>query len=161
MDAFWKDIEDKFYQKTVETGNGKGCIEWIGCRKGKSGYGIQVVKWPGGEVKREAAHRLAYMIRHRVTRYDMPSVDENNNKLECSHICHTTLCINAQHIVLEPHTINQDRIHCKNQELCSKNHKPYCLICNLIIRYLLSYRNFASFFILAVRMVIMFNRCLL
>lgn len=141
-------------------GNGKGCIEWTGHRKGNSGYGIQVVKWPGGEEKREAAHRLAYMIRHRVTRYDMPRVDENNNRVECSHICHNTVCVNADHIVLEPHAINQDRLHCKNQGLCSKCHKPYCLICNLLIKMLLSHRNRFSPFVFHIRMVIVLSQSL-
>lgn len=132
MDDFWNDIQQKFNRKTEESGNGKGCIVWTGAKKGKSGYGIQVVNWPGGEEKREAAHRLAYMIRHRMTRYDMPTVDENNNKVECSHICHNKLCVNVNHIVLEPHAINLDRLHCKNQGLCSKCHKPHCIICNIL-----------------------------
>ncbi|CAG2188496.1 unnamed protein product [Mytilus edulis] len=114
--------------KTQGSVNGKGCIEWSGTKKGKSGYGIQVVKWPQGEKKREAAHRVAYMIRHKLTRYDMPRVDENNNTIECSHICHNASCVNVNHLVLEPHAINLDRLHCKNQGLCSKSHKPYCLI---------------------------------
>jgi len=33
MDAFWDGIGGKFIQKTVEMGNGKGCIEWTGCKK--------------------------------------------------------------------------------------------------------------------------------
>lgn len=100
------------------------------------------MKWPGGEEKRETAHRLAYMIKHRLTRYDMPQIDENNNKVECSHICHQTLCVNPEHILIEPHAINQDRLHCKNQGHCSKSHKPHCLICNLINKYSFSDRSF-------------------
>lgn len=142
MDAFWENIGLKFFKKTEVMGNGKGCVEWVGAKKGKSGYGIQVVKWPGGEEKRETAHRLAYMIKHRLTRYDMPQIDENNNKVECSHICHQTLCVNPEHILIEPHAINQDRLHCKNQGHCSKSHKPYCLICNLINKYSFSDRSF-------------------
>ena len=145
MDSFWDDLDRKFFKKSIIMGNEKGCIEWIGAKKGKSGYGILVVKWPEGEEKREAAHRLAYMIKHRITRYDMPSLDENNNKLECSHICHETLCVNVEHIKIETHTINQDRIHCKNQGQCSKNHKPYCLICNLMNR-IKSFSNSFPFF---------------
>ena len=120
-------------KKTLEIGNGKGCIEWTGCKKGKSGYGIHVVKWQGGEVERNTAHRLAYMIRLRITRCDMPREDENNNKIECSHLCHSGLCVNADHIILEPHAINLDQLHWKNQGLCSKAHKPYCMICNIHI----------------------------
>ncbi|VDI29238.1 Hypothetical predicted protein [Mytilus galloprovincialis] len=120
MDAFWDNIGLKYFKKTEVMGNGKGCVEWVGAKKGKSGYGIQVVKWPGGEEKRETAHRLAYMIKHRLTRYDMPQIDENNNKVECSHICHQTLCVNPEHILIEPHAINQDRLHCKNQGIALK-----------------------------------------
>lgn len=129
MEPFWMDIERKFFRKTTQSGNPQGCINWIGYRKGGNGYGVQVVKWPGGDEKREAAHRLAYMIRHRITRYDMPTVDENSNNIECSHICLNNACVNSDHIVLEPHAINQERIHCKLQGHCSKCHKPYCLLC--------------------------------
>ena len=127
--ADWEDIQEKFFKKTRLMGNEKGCIQWVGCKKGGTGYGTQVVKWSKDEEgKKEAAHRLAYMIRHKLTRYDMPRVDQNNNKVECSHICHTKLCVNADHITIEPHAINQERIHCKDQGHCSKCHKPYCLI---------------------------------
>ena len=161
MDFDWDDIEKKFFKKAEIMGNGKGCIEWVGCKKGNTGYGVQVVKWKEGESKREAAHRLAYMIRHRVTRYDMPSHDLNNNKIECSHLCHHTLCVNPDHIVLEPHTINQDRIHCKNQGHCSKSHQPYCLMCKIYKFnriYSTTHRYFPFLCGLAVRMLRVFLR---
>lgn len=131
MDAFWADLEAKFFKKTLESGNGKGCIEWTGAKKGRTGYGLQIVQWPDLGEKREPAHRVAMCIATRQTRKELPDCDINNNKLECSHICHTKLCVNFQHIVREAHTVNLERIHCKNQGLCTRNHTPHCIICNL------------------------------
>ena len=131
--AFFQDLSRKFFEKTTKMGNDQGCILWVGYVD-KYGYGVQNVSWPLpiGR-KKEAAHRVAYMIRHLCSRNDMPRVNPNKEVIECSHLCQNKLCVNAEHIVLETHSINQDRIHCKNQGFCSKGHEPHCLICNLFI----------------------------
>ena len=38
--------------------------------------------------------------------------------LDCSHLCHNTLCCNPDHLVLELRSINNDRNHCKNEMHC-------------------------------------------
>ena len=38
--------------------------------------------------------------------------------LDCSHLCHNTLCCNPDHLVLELRSINNNRNHCKNGMHC-------------------------------------------
>ena len=108
-------------------GNVHGCVAWGGYVD-KSGYGVQKVNWPTEGMKKERAHRLAYMIKHKISRNDMLVRDENSNRIECSHLCHNRLCVNPEHIVLEPHATNLERIHCKGQGICARCHEPYCLL---------------------------------
>lgn len=127
MEDFFQDLDNKFNKKTTKLHNIYGCVAWNGYVD-KLGYGVQNVNWPVEGAKKERAHRLAYMIKHRISRNDMPRLDNNNNKIECSHLCHNKICVNSEHLVLEPHATNQERIHCKGQGICSKSHEPYCLI---------------------------------
>ena len=50
------------------------------------------------------------------------------DELECSHLCGNKCCINAEHLVFEKHDVNQERIHCQNQGMCCKSHRPFCII---------------------------------
>jgi len=52
---------------------------------------------------------------------DVMSVD---GALEVSHLCHEPLCINAEHLSLESHSCNTDRLRCVNRGLCH-GHKPH------------------------------------
>ena len=135
MEDFFKDLEAKLRKKSRILGNHWGCIVWEGYAE-KNGYGIQMVKWPDKGIKKERAHRVAYMIKHKLCANDMPKLDENSNPLECSHLCHNKLCVNPDHITLENHATNQERIHCKGQGHCSKCHEPHCLLCtNFIYKF--------------------------
>ena len=49
-------------------------------------------------------HRLAHLKKMRETNLD--------KTVEASHLCHNTLCMEVDHIVAEPHKVNQCRIHC-------------------------------------------------
>lgn len=51
-----------FSKKAVLMGNVKGCIEWIGAKKSKAGYGVQVLKWGGqeGDWPQACLHDKAY-----------------------------------------------------------------------------------------------------
>lgn len=127
MEDFYKDLEERFLKKTKKLGNIHGCVAWDGYVD-KLGYGVMNVNWPREGAKKERAHRLAYMIKERISHNDMPRLDENNNRIECSHLCHNKTCVNSEHIELEPHATNQERIHCKGQNLCAKCHEPHCII---------------------------------
>lgn len=133
MELFWEKIDKRLTNLSEHMGNEQGCILFKGeMTKGKGGgYGIMKVKWPGSDVyKTEKAHRMAYMLHHKLTYMEIPRIDDNNNLLECSHLCHLKTCINPAHIVLEAHESNQGRITCKIQNKChlGNHNPPSCLL---------------------------------
>ena len=72
-------------------------------------------------LKRKNVHRVAYMVFNEV--WDVQQT------LDCSHLCHNLLCVNVQHLFLEPISVNNNRNHCKNEDRCfgHPGHKD-CLI---------------------------------
>lgn len=38
--------------------------------------------------------------------------------MDCSHLCHNSLCVNVNHISLEHHFINNNKQYCLNSNLC-------------------------------------------
>ena len=53
---------------------------------------------------------------------------QRNNILVVSHLCHQTLCVKHDHLVLESKALNNERKHCLDQGLCTENHKPVCIL---------------------------------
>ena len=132
MEDFWEKIRLRLSKYSHPVGNPQGCVEYRGQvpRQG-GGYGIMKVKWPGSNAyKLEKAHRIAYMLHHRLTSSTILRKNEWGETLECSHICHMKTCINPEHIVLETHTANQGRITCVSHNVChSGNHSgPPCIL---------------------------------
>ena len=65
----------------------------------RGGYGVMKVKWPGSEqFKKETAHRVAYMVAHKVTCDDIQRTDGNDMILEYSQLCHLKTCVNKDHL---------------------------------------------------------------
>lgn len=128
MDVFWKDLEKKFERKCERGPHEGGCIEWGG-QISASGYGLQCVNWPREGKKVEKAHRVALMLKWRVTKSDFPAVGVDGGPVECSHLCHNKICVNVDHLNLEPHSVNSERTHCKLQGRCTRCHFPYCILC--------------------------------
>jgi hypothetical protein len=90
-------------------GGNLDCIIWGGCVKQGNRtyckpYGVINVKLPGkSRHQTVTVHRLMYMIEHRTF--------ELNPHFDVSHLCHNSLCINASHLSLQPHYINNNRQH--------------------------------------------------
>lgn len=99
---------------TKKTGpvNESGCRIWQGqlAVRGGVNYGIQKVAWLPGVLfnapQKMYAHRIAYMCSNRTT--DIPP------GFDISHRCHNSVCVEASHLSCEPHTVNNNRIHCRN-----------------------------------------------
>lgn len=104
--------------------NRHGCVKWSGPYMVKNGvkYGYKYIKLPHQQRKsRQYVHRLAYMLK--IGRYQLPRAHD------VSHLCHNSLCVNSAHLVLEPHDINNTRIHCVKTGECH-GHQQYkdCLL---------------------------------
>ena len=100
------------------------CILWTGSCD-RYGYGRKKVTW-GFEVKKmESTHRLAYMVSHNLT--ELPRENESGDFMEVSHLCHRKRCINPDHLVFEPHSVNMSRASCFIHCCCSLEHSPACI----------------------------------
>ena len=66
----------------------------------------------------------------------IPTCNDEGKSVEISHLCYHKRCVKPQHLVLETHAMNMDRLHCKNQEFCSRGHQTHCLIVSSVIIFL-------------------------
>ena len=103
---------------------GHGCILWFGSVD-RWGYGRQWVTWPDGTHREERAHIMAYLVKMKLV--EIPLHDDVGTQLDVSHLCHNKSCINPDHLVMEAHEVNMQRVHCVSQGLCTKNHTA-CLL---------------------------------
>jgi hypothetical protein len=117
--TYSKKLEDNSHLSV----NGE-CTIWNGYfrLRRRHQYGETKAMWPGqtGRQVKLSVHRLAYFLSH-PEQIGMPG--------DCSHMCHNTLCINADHIGLEPSRINKKRQTCVSTNICP-GHAPYsqCLL---------------------------------
>ena len=121
MDPQWRAlIIDKLNAKIdFSVDNSKGCHFWdksLYCHQVKGGpkYGRLKITMPNGRQRLFLAHRLMYMVQNNVA--------EISPNLHVSHRCHESLCINSEHLSLEPPCINSERDTCKHKVPPSCNH---------------------------------------
>ena len=93
MEAFCPKYSAKLDARIVV--NKCGCQIWQEAKKVPVCYGVIKAKFPDTGWHTLHAHKLRYLVHNRVI-----SVD---GALEVSHLCHKPLCINAEHLSLEPH----------------------------------------------------------
>ena len=110
----------QFYHNSIQ------CHLWLGARTGNGLYGRKSVTFPDGSNKLMRVSRVVYMIKHQSL--IIPVVNEQGHILEMSHLCHTSLCVNPDHLVLEKKITNSERKHCRNQGCCTKKHQPFCIL---------------------------------
>ena len=102
----------------------RGCRLWLGGphNTDKYPYGSITIKFPlpDNNSKHVRVHRLALMAHNHTTNLD--------NALECSHLCGTPRCVNAQHLVLESKETNNERKTCHKNKKCLGTHLPECIV---------------------------------
>ena len=105
----WAKIE----RKLDTTAEGR-CWLWVGgkttARCGVQ-YGMIRVWYPGAS-RSKTVHvgRAVYMVKTR--NMDLPA------NHDVSHLCGRSLCANPDHLSLEPHSVNNTRIHCHGSRRC-------------------------------------------
>jgi len=122
MAAFFQHMASYIEQNSTPAAN-NSCRLWTGPKTTNRKYGLISYKDPiDNRWKKKKAHRVSYMVSI------IANMDLTSN-LDCSHLCHNCLCVNALHISLEPHNINNNRQYCKNCNLCY-SHRGYanCLL---------------------------------
>lgn len=89
------------------------CHPWSGARD-SNGYGEIRIQFRGRRVHLKA-HRVIFAQANPVAYNLAPSND-------VSHLCHNRQCVNLHHLSFEPHTINNNRLVCKNSGECFSHH---------------------------------------
>lgn len=111
MEDFLKLYQGKVFENsTVSQENGL-CRIWTGSLTKNRKYGLISFKDPVDlKWKKKHAHRLAVVV----------FLKDLNLKsdADCSHLCHNSLCVNTDHISVEPHYINNNRQYCLNSGVC-------------------------------------------
>ena len=67
-------------------------------------YGRQELTFSNGKSIYVTAHRAMYMCIKQIS-----SIPRN---YEISHLCHNSRCIRPDHLTMEPHAINMERLRC-------------------------------------------------
>ena len=112
--------------------NEKDCLIWCGATTASNNatYGQKRLTVPHLDIKSKVfyIHRLAYMLKF--NNFDLPHGvrSAGTRPLEVSHLCHDSLCANPDHLVLEPHEANAERISCRLMQHCVGTHKPACIV---------------------------------
>ena len=123
MDVRRLEIIDKLNSKSSVSDNGQ-CIMWTGCCKGRGvRYGVMCVNVSlhgPGVWRRVAVHRLGLALMKTPTNFSLNDV----LNAQGDHLCHNSLCINASHISLEPHCVNNKRRQCTRKGIC-QGHMDY------------------------------------
>ena len=123
MAANFEAIIENLYKKSDYPVGRHSCRLWTGALKYKSVYGKCRDPFPGRGGKYTTPHKAAYLCHIR-----QANLNDNQRRLEISHICHNPLCIMAEHMTLEDHMTNQERQTCKFNRNCSTRHLPHCLL---------------------------------
>jgi len=103
----------------------KSCLLWRGGKTIKSPtrrvrYGFIFVSWlPGIQLqkrKKWPVHRVKYIVE--TGRFDIQG-------LHVSHLCHSSTCVNIDHLSLEPAHVNNNRKGCLSRGHCHGEHGEY------------------------------------
>ena len=122
----------KIGQKTNNSVGPHGCAIWQGATACNGAYGIMRNPFHGrgNQPNTTFLHRLVYIL-HNINSFPdfrLPLINKFNEVLHISHLCHSSLCINIEHLKLEPESVNKERNTCNHQRKCSGLHKPNCII---------------------------------
>ena len=118
-------LNSYYYNGTIE--REKECDIWNGYTE-RNGYGricLTLNQIHGPTVTRQIlAHRFVFLVHN--NKFNIH--DNDDFKLEVSHICGKKKCMRIEHLYLEPLEVNKARIKCHKERKCSEKHDPKCLI---------------------------------
>ena len=111
---FRENLADQLHNTGVSP---KGCV--VRLEEQRSRYIQTTCAFPGQPRMTFYAHRLVYQLQNQLLSLPI--------HLEVSHLCHNTKCVRIDHLNLETKEVNDDRRHCKNQGVCTRDHLPHCI----------------------------------
>lgn len=111
MDEFFEKYSERIFNLSRISEENDTCRIWQGPVTKVGNYGLISYKDPHDcRWKKTRAHRLVFMLN-----------SENLNlprNMDCSHLCHNSLCVIFTHLSFEPHGINNNRQYCVNSNKC-------------------------------------------
>lgn len=111
MEDFFKLYQYRILENSSVCPENEICRIWQGPLTKNKKYGLISYKDPSDmKWKKKHAHRLSYIV--------FTKNLEIISDFDCSHLCHNSLCVNVNHLSMEPHFINNNRQHCLNSNLC-------------------------------------------
>jgi hypothetical protein len=110
MEDFFESLSAKISLYSAPAHN-SDCRIWAGNVTSNRLYGLLSYRDPETNIwKKKHVHRLALMVQLRSL--NIPK------ELDASHLCHNSLCVNVNHLSLEPHSVNNNRQCCKGCGHC-------------------------------------------
>ena len=105
---------------------------WLWTKSQNGGYGHKSYSFKilsNGSIKSVKHYTKAHRLMFAVYFNQLYILHPENQFVQCSHLCHNTLCCNPQHLRLENSTQNGSRTTCKNNPTAKKcTHQPPCLL---------------------------------
>lgn len=98
------------------------------------GYTKQRKKLLYGYIRKTLHDKFYEQYTHKIIKLHSLHLTELPQGMECSHLCHNSLCQNPDHINVEPKQVNLMRKNCNNEKRCLDNHEylgqkwPKCLL---------------------------------
>ena len=124
-------ILKKILEKCDQNCGPHDCAIWMGATYDKK-YGK--IRNPLSKYKDQPTymrtHRLLYLLNniHIYRNGFQPIVNSDGHNVEISHLCHNSLCLNIDHLVLETHFTNCSRVDCAVRRICCGSHIRPCLL---------------------------------
>lgn len=127
MADFFERARAKLAAKTMREMGPHSCLYWVGA-VARSGYGRMQVETDDGRKMIMGVNRIAYMVHHHLSPGQVPHVSPRGEQLDISNLCHSKECVEPTHLVLEPHSVNNNRQACFRAGLCNNSHEPACIL---------------------------------
>ncbi len=115
----YKEIKAKLYQRVIFKSN--GCHIY---RRGLINKGRKK-KLKYGHITYKKKRYPAYQVSYKAEQSEVVNIPNGYN---ISHLCHNTMCINKDHLSLEPIAVNNERKKCKKYCLGHQIGYPLCTV---------------------------------
>ena len=125
MADFFEQISARIISRCQRSPKSPHCLLWTGASD-KKGYGVVSVVWPDAKRRHMRVHKAAFLAYNQLLPEQVMHVPSAQK--DVSHLCHSPMCVEFEHLNLEDHAVNNGRKVCHTQGFCSGHHQhPNCI----------------------------------